>query len=175
MLLILPVFLMANLILAEQTKTSFISITTSIAEKKDLAEVFDLYFKLKDALVATDAKSATKAAKKLEESINGVEMAKLSMDVHMIWMELFPAIKEDVGKISGAKTIKFQRENFVNLSTNMYKLMKVAKYENPVYYQFCPMANEGKGANWLSKENKVQNPYYGSEMMTCGKVVETIK
>ena len=37
------------------------------------------------------------------------------------------------------------------------------------------MANNGKGANWLSKENKVQNPYYGSVMLTCGKVVETIK
>lgn len=53
--------------------------------------------------------------------------------------------------------------------------MKVAKTETPTYYQFCPMANGGKGANWLSKENEVKNPYYGSEMLTCGKVVETIK
>jgi hypothetical protein len=37
------------------------------------------------------------------------------------------------------------------------------------------MANYGKGANWLSKENAVKNPYYGSQMLTCGKVVETIK
>jgi hypothetical protein len=30
-------------------------------------------------------------------------------------------------------------------------------------------------ANWLSKENAVKNPYYGSQMLTCGKTVETIK
>jgi hypothetical protein len=37
------------------------------------------------------------------------------------------------------------------------------------------MANDGKGADWLSKENAVKNPYYGSMMLTCGKTVETIK
>jgi hypothetical protein len=61
------------------------------------------------------------------------------------------------------------------LSENMYALIKVSKTETPTYYQFCPMANDGKGANWLSKENAVKNPYYGSQMLTCGKVVETIK
>jgi hypothetical protein len=30
-----------------------------------------------------------------------------------------------------------------------------------LHLQFCPMAN-GKGANWLNKENAVKNPYYGS-------------
>jgi hypothetical protein len=29
--------------------------------------------------------------------------------------------------------------------------------------------------NWLSKENTIKNPYYGSQMLSCGSVVETIK
>ena len=45
----------------------------------------------------------------------------------------------------------------------------------PVYVQFCPMANGGEGANWVSKEKAVKNPFYGSQMLTCGKVVETIQ
>lgn len=57
----------------------------------------------------------------------------------------------------------------------MYELIKVSKQEKPVYYQHCPMANKGKGANWLSKENAIKNPYYGSQMLTCGSTVETIK
>ena len=57
----------------------------------------------------------------------------------------------------------------------MYQLMKVSKTKTPIYVQHCPMANDGKGANWLSKENQVKNPYYGSKMMTCGKTVETLK
>jgi len=63
----------------------------------------------------------------------------------------------------------------MSLSKNMYELIKVSKSETPVYYQHCPMANDGKGANWLSKENAIKNPYYGSQMLTCGSIVETIK
>jgi hypothetical protein len=37
------------------------------------------------------------------------------------------------------------------------------------------MFNDGKGANWLSKENAIKNPYYGSSMLSCGKTTETIK
>jgi hypothetical protein len=37
------------------------------------------------------------------------------------------------------------------------------------------MYNDGKGANWLSKESAIKNPYYGSQMLSCGKTVETIK
>jgi hypothetical protein len=31
-----------------------------------------------------------------------------------------------------------------------------------------------KKANWLSNEKQVKNPYYGSAMLNCGKVVDTI-
>jgi hypothetical protein len=37
----------------------------------------------------------------------------------------------------------------------------------PVYVQFCPMANDGEGANWLSK--MLKESFYGSKMLTCGK------
>jgi len=36
------------------------------------------------------------------------------------------------------------------------------------------MANNGNGGDWLSSEKKIQNPYYGSDMMECGAVLETI-
>ena len=77
--------------------------------------------------------------------------------------------------ISKSKDINIQRNHFTTLSKDIYSLIKVAKYEVPVYFQHCPMYNDGKGANWLSKENAVKNPYYGSMMLTCGKTVETIK
>lgn len=69
----------------------------------------------------------------------------------------------------------YQRGQFNTLSENMYQLLKVSKQDSTTYYQHCPMANGGKGANWLSKENAIKNPYYGSAMLTCGKTVETIE
>jgi methionine salvage enolase-phosphatase E1 len=84
-------------------------------------------------------------------------------------------VKTDAGHIKENKDIEQQREHFMSLSKNMYELIKAAKPAEAVYYQFCPMANDGKGANWLSKETAIKNPYYGSQMLSCGKVVETIK
>jgi Cu(I)/Ag(I) efflux system membrane fusion protein len=36
------------------------------------------------------------------------------------------------------------------------------------------MANNNKGAVWLSAEKDIMNPYYGDAMLTCGNVIEII-
>jgi copper chaperone CopZ len=144
-------------------------------EVNQLNAVFESYFVLKDALVQNDGNTASGKAKVLKAAVYAVKMEKLPMDVHTVWMKLMNAFKEDAEHINGAKDISVQRDHFMSLSKNMYVLIKVAKPADAVYYQFCPMANDGKGANWLSKENAVKNPYYGSQMLTCGKTVETIK
>jgi hypothetical protein len=130
---------------------------------------------LKDALVKTDGKAASLIAKDLSVSLNTVKMDELAMDVHLVWMKVMKDLMAGAKNIFETQDIKKQRTLFMSLSKNMHDLIKVAKYETPVFYQFCPMANDGKGANWLSKEDTIKNPYYGSQMLSCGKTVETIK
>lgn len=137
--------------------------------------VFEAYFATKDALVKTDGNTASAKAKDLVEAINEVKMDQLEMNVHTVWMKVLKNLNNDAKQISETKDAQKQRDSFDTLSTSIYELIKVSKLESPVYYQHCPMANNGKGANWLSKENAVKNPYYGSMMLTCGKTVETIK
>ncbi|MFV5694663.1 DUF3347 domain-containing protein [Flavobacterium sp. LB3P122] len=140
-----------------------------------LKPVFDNYFLLKDALVKTDGKAASSIAKNLLVSLNSVKMNELAMDVHLVWMEVMTDLIAGTKNISETQDIKKQRTLFMSLSKKIHDLIKVAKYETPVFYQFCPMFNDGKGANWLSKEDSIKNPYYGSQMLGCGKTVETIK
>ena len=149
--------------------------STNMEKTNQLDVVFNAYFSLKDALVKTDSDAASKAGNELVSSIESVKMEKLEMDVHMVWMKVMKNLKKDATTISSSTDIKKQRDAFDTLSENMYKLIKISKQESPVYLQHCPMANDGKGANWLSKEKVVKNPYYGSMMLSCGKVVETIK
>jgi Cu(I)/Ag(I) efflux system membrane fusion protein len=57
----------------------------------------------------------------------------------------------------------------------MYKLIKVLHLNTvEMYYQYCPMAEEGKGAYWLSEQPQIKNPYMGKKMLTCGSTKETI-
>jgi Protein of unknown function (DUF3347) len=140
-----------------------------------LNAVIDSYFALKDALVNTDGVTASAKAAAMLVALGAVEMGKLKMEEHTVWMKIEKGLNTDVQHIKENKDIEHQREHFMSLSKNMYELIKAAKTTETAYYQFCPMANDGKGANWLSKENAIKNPYYGSQMLTCGKTVEIIK
>lgn len=137
--------------------------------------VFEHYFALKDALVKTDKTMAAGKAKELLGAINAVKIEVLEENEHRFWVNRYPQISDATTIIAQSKDIEKQRNSFISLSTNFYELMKVSKVEVPVYYQYCPMANHNKGAHWLSKEAVILNPYYGKEMLSCGKVQEIIK
>lgn len=144
-------------------------------EKNQLQPIFDQYFLLQEALVKTDKKEASASAAELLKSISDVKMDTLEMEVHLVWMKVLNDLKVHSQSIAEAKAINNQRDHFIILSQKIYDLIKVTKQKTPTYLQHCPMANDGKGADWLSNENTIKNPYYGSQMMTCGKTVETIK
>nr|MBA3704481.1 DUF3347 domain-containing protein [Bacteroidota bacterium] len=107
--------------------------------------------------------------------IDKVSMDKMTSGQHDVWMKYEKQLSYDAEHIKGITETEHQREHFVALSKNMYEVMKSIKMDVPVYYDFCPMANNGKGANWLSLQKPINNPYMGKEMPECGKVQETIK
>lgn len=152
-------------------ESSILSTTAENQTVNQLQPVLDNYFLLKDALVKTDAKTASEKAAALLSSITAVKMETLKMDEHVIWMKILKDLIADSKSISETQDIKKQRETFKSLSKNIYELIKVSKPTEAIYYQYCPMQD----ANWLSKENAVKNPYYGSQMLSCGKTIETIK
>ena len=139
-----------------------------------IKSVVNAYIGLKDALVATNNEQAVLSANILIKALTAVNVADLNSATNITWSKISNDLINSAKFIQASNDISVQRDQFVTLSSNMYLLVKDAKSEVPVYYQFCPMANKGKGANWLSLENKVKNPYYGSRMLSCGKVVETL-
>jgi len=54
----------------------------------------------------------------------------------------------------------------------MVKLAKAAPREAAIYLDHCPMYKGG--SDWLSREKEIKNPFYGSMMLSCGSVQETI-
>jgi len=120
------------------------------------------YFKLKDALVAGNAKAVPAAATALSKQLQGLSASEAKQaNTHAV-------------AVSKATSIEDQRAKFVALSESLYQLLKTNAPSSTVYYQHCPMYNKGKGANWLSPEKAIRNPYYGDQMLTCGSVVETL-
>jgi hypothetical protein len=144
---------------------------TEMQESNPLSTVYDSYFAVKDALVKTDGATASANAKNLLTVINDVKMNELPMEVHMVWMKVLESVKKETQAILDTNDVEKQRGHLNTLSKDIYTLLKVSKYEEPVYYQYCPM----KDSNWLSKEETIKNPYYGSQMLSCGKTLEIIE
>lgn len=141
-----------------------------------LAEVYAAYFSLKDALIAADGNLAAAHAKTLYKAVDKVKMDALTAYQHKIWMKYQTKISYDAEHIKGVTALEHQREHFVTLSDNLFAVMKIVPpHSGETYLDHCPMANGGKGANWISREQPIRNPYYGKAMLTCGKVQETLQ
>lgn len=144
--------------------------------KSQLGEVLNAYYAVKNALVGDDGKTASAKAKELLTALGKVDMANFSPEQHGVYMPLAEKIKFDAEHIEETKDVSHQRDHFDTFSDNVFKVVKTFNVnDEPAYQQFCPMARDGKGAYWISKEKGVKNPYYGKSMLTCGKVTETLK
>ena len=127
--------------------------------------VLQSYYKVKDALVNGNSNLASANATAFIKNINGISYTLISEGNAN-------ALLKDAGAIADAKDLKKQREVFAHFSSNMAELAKGLKLsDQPIYLQYCPMQK----ASWLSSEQAIKNPYYGSTMLTCGKVTETIQ
>lgn len=142
------------------------------AQADPLAPVFEAYFQLKDALVASDAAKAKAAAQQLDAAVRAVEMGALGADVHTVWMQEMELLANVATAISTARDLEAQRKAFREFTAPMTRLAKASPVSAPVYLDHCPMY-EG-GSDWLSRDKAIRNPFYGAQMMSCGSVKETI-
>ena len=140
-------------------------VQTSFAQDKSAksSDIFAQYYAVKDALVSGNASLAnTKALAFIETARDAASLPEANRS----------AVIKDAANIATTKDLKKQREYFSAFSENMFALAKSTKLSTePVYKAYCPMAK----ASWLSSSSAIKNPYYGSAMLTCGKVVETLK
>jgi len=159
----------ANNIQEQEIKLERVQVSSKFQEQ--LHEVFNSYILLKDALVNDDRNLAQIATKNLIAQLNKVDM-KLLTDTksHNLWMPLLKNIQNYSKKIMNSNSIKIQREQFIIVSNNVSKSIEIFGVNQKIYKQFCPMANNDKGAFWLSIDKQINNPYFGEMMLKCGTV-----
>jgi Cu(I)/Ag(I) efflux system membrane fusion protein len=151
-------------------------IQVSTIFQNQLEEVFNAYIKLKDELVKDNANNAIIASKEILENLSKVDMKQLTdKNAHNHWMSIEKEIKASANSISNSSDIEVQRGHFKHLSSHLMSAVKLFGINKKIFVKFCPMADNNKGAYWLSTEKKVINPYYGEAMITCGDVKQVIE
>ncbi|TXK76997.1 efflux RND transporter periplasmic adaptor subunit [Mesonia sp. K4-1] len=140
--------------------------------QKQFKKALKPYLQMKDALVASDANQVSAFAKATSTALKSADIKSLgSMEQSNIKKSI-----EILDAIAANDNLENQRGHFVILNENMVSIaMSVNGTDEMLYVQKCPMANNSKGAVWLSAEKDIRNPYFGDAMLTCGSVIDSIQ
>lgn len=149
--------------------------TTPIAFQEQIGKLAVAYLSLKDAFVNTDPQAVTEAAGIFLTALKNVDMMLLTGEAHDYWMQQLKALSAHAENMTGSEDIESQRRQFEFLSQAMIHTVKAfGATGKALYVQHCPMAANNEGADWISDEEAIRNPYYGDKMMTCGTVLEQL-
>ena len=133
-------------------------------------EALPSYLKMKDALVESDAGQVSTFAKATSKKLKEISTSDLGK---MEKQHLTKSI-EMLDAIATNENLENQRAHFVILNENIVPIAMNIENSTNYYVQKCPMANNNKGAVWLSTEEEIRNPYYGDAMLTCGSVIDSL-
>ena len=134
----------------------------------------DEYLALRDALVAGDWPTAEAAADDLQAAVAGADVGAMG-DYHGPWMDYAVPLGRGAREVAIAGNLEDARAAFAELTPAMVAAVRTfGKGGRHLYLQHCPMAFDNEGADWVSDETEIRNPYFGAAMPTCGKVVEEL-
>ncbi len=134
------------------------------------------YLEIKNGLAADQPEKAANAGTAMAAALAAVDPSSFTPEQTKIYKENEEDLKEHathIGKNGG--NMEHQREHFVQMSEDVYTLVKVFGGGQPLYYDHCAMYDNNKGASWLSETKEISNPYMGAKMPGCGSVKEVIQ
>ncbi len=162
---------------AEETANTDVKIFDGVdpAVKSQISGFLTDYFSLNQTLIEDNQDGAKAAAKKLSETVKKFDMSKLAGEQMSFYHTQEAKINGALVGIEKSADIEETRLELAPLSEAMYSLVKAYHASDAeLYYQFCPMARNNEGANWLSQTKEIVNPYMGQRMLKCGRTQETL-
>ena len=148
--------------------------SATVTPKDYVNDIITCYINLKNNLAKDDSKGAADNGKLLLASLNRFDTKTLNAEQKKEYLDIADDAKENAEHIGdNAGKLEHQREHFVLLSKDINDLIKIFGSHRQLYQDYCPMANDGKGAIWISEVKDIKNPYQGSKMLTCGSIKKT--
>ncbi|WP_291179652.1 efflux RND transporter periplasmic adaptor subunit [Gimesia sp.] len=136
-----------------------------------LERLYSVYFTIQEQFAA-DQKISEQQATTLNKL--ATELAQDSQLEQTLRQEL-EQVAANAGHLHHL-SLEEGRKKFKLISHAVVKLASQVRgdgAEQPYYQFFCPMVSQGEG-DWLQKDDKLLNPYFGSKMLHCGKLVNTL-
>jgi multidrug efflux pump subunit AcrA (membrane-fusion protein) len=159
-----------------EEKTPIEHMAVSPRFQSDLAQVWQQYLALQQALAADNFQDAQKFLVGLESAVATVDDKPLAGQAKEAWASEKASLVKRIDSLKNSQDINAMRAQFLPLSEMIGVLANTFGFgePGPIYELHCPMAFQGKGAIWYQDSDKVRNPYYGATMLACADRVEQI-
>ncbi len=122
--------------------------------------VFDNYLNIQSALAKDSIDGVASNASAIGTAVRGDSMKMLSPDV-----------ANQADALAKAKDVASAREAFKPLSKSLIQYLTDHNVTAAYTEVYCPMAK----ASWLQKSDKIDNPYLGASMRSCGEIQKKSK
>lgn len=153
-----------------------------------IASAMTAYHNIKNGFVDADTARVKNSTSEFISLLDRIPLAELKNDSAMIFETASAAltdVKSNAESLLVQTNITEMRKDFSAVTEQLYPaFFKSINYEGEkLYLQHCPMAFDGdKGANWISNNLEIVNPYLGKNhpkykgtMLHCGEIMDTIK
>ena len=146
------------------------------AFREQLGELAGAYLRLQEALAADEEGRAMASA--IVEALDSIDMGLLDGAAHTAWMDIHADLSPAAKEVADSPDIESRRVGLEPLTRDLMRAMRTFGYDRAgedlgVFH--CPMALDGKGADWIQAGAKTSNPYFGSAMLRCGSRTSVLK
>ncbi|QDV59142.1 Cation efflux system protein CusB precursor [Rosistilla oblonga] len=134
---------------------------------KSLDRTFDAYFEIQRAMAADQ----TPPPVVLNSLIAGLRELEMAPEVPDGAQRNFATARRAASRMDGS--LETARAAYRGVSHAMLKAATVVRGQmtaEKLTHYYCPMV-PGGGGDWMQPGGELQNPYWGSEMLTCGELV----
>lgn len=134
------------------------------------------YLEMKASLSLDNFEGAKASLNTFKSTLSQIDMKIFKGDAHNEWMRLRKPLDESLQHAEHVTAIDDLRVLFGEFSTAYVQVAKTFKLtDETLYIQHCPMAFDNTGADWISSDSAILNPYFGASMLKCGSVKEKIE
>ncbi len=137
---------------------------------KQMSSILEDYMKIQEDLAGDKFNSVPKWASSMSEKLKTLDASKLTGKHKDHYAKLPEKLRAATSELAKSNEIENARELFKNVSRPMVMWVSMTRPKN-VYVAYCPMAE----ASWLQKSTEIRNPYFGSKMLTCRKIIPPAK
>ncbi len=140
--------------------------------------MMDNYYAFKSAYVKDDSVLIDKTSVGFFGALKAINFKGVKADTAIIETAkgLVDSIANVASNVPKVKGMEEKRHSLQIISDVLYDMVRTVKYNKDTIYQIhCPMAFNSAGANWLSRDTFVVNPYFNpsEKMVDCGGVQDS--